>query len=106
MSGAPPNRWIDPAIRVAAAGLGTIVAGPLGGALGGWLGGALGAPVAAMIQEYARRFGEKAAEKLLDIGADSLASKLKKTSPRIEGAYREILRLSLIEIRSQIPWDS
>jgi hypothetical protein len=59
MSDARPNRWLDPAVRIAGAGLGAAVAGPLGGALGGWLGAALGAPGAAIIQDYAKKFGEK-----------------------------------------------
>jgi len=96
------NPWADAAVRIASAGLGAAIAGPLGAALGGWLGGALGAPAAVIIQEYAKKFGEKAAEKLLDVGADSLAKKLKAPSPRIGAAYREALRLSLQEIHSQM----
>jgi hypothetical protein len=105
MSGPNVNPWIDPAVRIAGAGLGAAVAGPLGAALGGWLGGALGAPAAAILQEHAKKFGEKAAEKLLDVGTDSLAEKLKGPSPQIEGAYRDALRISIEEIHSQIGSD-
>lgn len=104
MSCARSNPWIDPAIRIAGAGLGAAIGGPLGGALGGWLGGAFGAPAAAMIQEYARRFGEKAGEKLFDVGTDTLADSLKESSSRIQGAYRQALRKSLQEVYAQIRW--
>ncbi len=101
---ANPNSksWIDPTIRVAAAGLGGAVAGPLGAVLGGWLGSALSGPAAAIIQEYSKKFGEKAGEKLLDVGSDSLCERLKATPPQIEGAYREALRLALVEVRSEV----
>jgi hypothetical protein len=99
----PNNKfWIDPAVRVAAAGLGGAVAGPLGAVLGGWMGSALGGPAAAIILEYSKKFGEKAGEKLLDVGAGSLCERLKATPPQIEGAYRESLRLALAEVRSQV----
>lgn len=86
--------WATPAIRVAAAGLGAAVAGPLGGALGGVLG-------AALIETYTDKFGEEATKKLLDLGADSLVEKLKGSSPNLESAYRETLRLSLNQIHEQ-----
>ncbi len=98
-------QWAAPAIRIAAAGLGAAVAGPLGGALGGWLGDAFGPSAATLIKGYARKFGEKAAEKLLDTGGDSLLEKLKAPSPPFEAVYREALRLSLAEIGSQVRGD-
>src|ERR1022692_2905844 len=97
--------WTEPAIRVAAAGLGAAVAGPLGGALGGWLGEALGASAAGLVEKYAEQFGEKSGEKLLETVTDSLTEKLTEPMPRLEGVYREALRLSLSEIHVQIRWD-
>lgn len=98
--------WAKPAIRVAAAGLGAAVAGPLGGALGGWVGGAIGASAAELVEKYAEKFGEKAGEKLLETVTDSLTEKLKGPSPRLEGVYREALRLSLANIHTQMRQDS
>ena len=97
--------WTKPAIRVAAAGLGAAIAGPLGGALGGWLGGAIGTSAADLVEEYAEQFGEKSGEKLLETVTDSLTEKLKEPTPRLEGVYREALRLSLSNIHEQIHWD-
>src|SRR5450631_4170718 len=97
--------WIKPAIRVAAAGLGAAVAGPLGGALGGWVGGAIGASASGLVEKYAEQFGEKSGEKLLETVTDSLTEKLKEPTPRLEGVYREALRLSLSDIHEQIRWD-
>src|ERR1035438_5038340 len=94
------NSWAKPAIRMAAAGFGAAVAGPLGGAVGGWLGDALGGPAAELVEKYAEKFGNRAAEKLLDLGADSLVEKLKESAPNLESAYRDALRLSLAEVHS------
>jgi tetratricopeptide (TPR) repeat protein len=94
------NSWAKPAIRIAAAGFGAAVAGPLGGAVGGWLGDALGGSAADLVEKYAEKFGDKAAEKLLDLGADSLVEKLKESAPNLESAYRDALRLSLAEVHS------
>jgi tetratricopeptide (TPR) repeat protein len=94
------NSWAKPAIRIAAAGFGAAVAGPLGGAVGGWLGDALGGFAADLVEKYAEKFGDKAAEKLLDLGADSLVEKLKESAPNLESAYRDALRLSLAEVHS------
>ena len=94
-----PNPLIKTTIRVAAAGLGAAVAGPLGCALGSVIGDALGEPAAQLIGTYVDKFGEEAAKKLLETGADSLAERLKKSAPNLESVYRESLRLSLSEIR-------
>jgi hypothetical protein len=99
------NSWVKPAMRVASAGLGAAVAGPLGGAIGGFLGIALGKHAAGLIDDFAKKFGEKAGEKLLDTGADSLTEKLKEPSTGLEGVYREALRLSLNEIHARAPND-
>jgi len=93
------NPLIKTTIRVAAAGLGAAVAGPLGCALGAVIGDALGEPAEQLIGTYVDKFGEEAAKKLLETGADSLAEKLKKSAPNLESVYRESLRLSLSEIR-------
>jgi len=63
-------------MRVAAAGLGAAVAGPLGGALGGWFAGALGASAGVLVEKYAEKFGDKAGEKLLETTTDALAERL------------------------------
>jgi len=97
--------WTTPAIRIAAAGFGAAVAGPLGAALGGLLGDALGSSATGLIKGYAEKFGEKAADKFLDSGADSLIETLKTPSPQIEAVYRESLRLSLATIREQMGGD-
>ncbi len=96
------SSWAKPAIRVAAAGFGVAVAGPLGGALGGWLGDALGGPAADLVEKYAEKFGDKAAEKLLDLGADSLVERLKESAPNLESAYRDALRLGLAEVHADV----
>src|SRR6266404_7264038 len=92
------NSWMKPAIRVAAAGFGAAVAGPLGGALGGWLGAAVGGPAADLVEKYAEKFGDNAAEKLLDVGADSLVERLKESAPDLMSIYRDALRQSLGEV--------
>jgi hypothetical protein len=94
-----PNPLIKSAIRIAAAGLGAAVAGPLGFALGGILADALGWPAAQLVSSYAEKFGEEAAKKLLDTGTDSLVERLKKSAPDLELVYRQTLRLSLTEIK-------
>jgi tetratricopeptide (TPR) repeat protein len=110
----PTRNWTGPAIQIAAAGLGAAVAGPLGRALGSWLGGELVGPWGGDIFERcakkfgdkfkrcAEQFGDKATEKLLDIGADSVVESLKTPPPQLEAVYREALRLSIADIRSQI----
>ncbi|MDT7813111.1 MAG: hypothetical protein QOJ42_3027, partial [Acidobacteriaceae bacterium] len=76
------------AIRVAAAGLGAAVAGPLGCALGTVIGNALGPSAAELVRTYTEKFGEESAKKLLDTGADSLLERLKQSAPDLESAYR------------------
>jgi tetratricopeptide (TPR) repeat protein len=98
---APLHSILTPAIKVAAAGLGSVVAGPLGGALGGLLGDALGGESSRLIREYAAKFGDKAAEKLLDEGQDALLERLKDEAPRLEAAYRVALAASLKKLRQQ-----
>jgi hypothetical protein len=102
MANVRSRRWAVPAIRVAAAGLGHAVAGPLGAALGGWLVGTLGGTAAALVEDYADTFGENAAEKLLETAANSLADRLKALSPKLQDAYRTALRLSLSDIHSEL----
>jgi tetratricopeptide (TPR) repeat protein len=93
------HSWTIPAIRVAAAGFGAAVAGPLGGALGGWLGAALGGSAADLVEKYAEKFGDSAAEKLLEIGSDSLVGRLEEAAPDLKSTYREALRQSLEGVR-------
>ena len=99
------DSWTTPALRVAGAGLGAAVAGPLGAALGGWLADALGTSAAELLHSYAEKFGEKAGEKLLDTGIDSLSGNVKRASPQLEDIYREALRLSLSEVHEQLGCD-
>lgn len=96
------NSWTKPAIRIAAAGFGVAVAGPLGGAIGGWLGAAVGGPAADLVEKYAEKFGDSAAEKLLDVGADSVVEKLKKSAPNLPSIYRDALRQSLAKVHRKV----
>jgi hypothetical protein len=102
MSESGRSPWIDPAIRVATAGIGGAVAGPLGAALGGWLAGVVGEPVTKVAQQYIDKFGEKASEKLIEISGGSLAEKLKQAAPQLERAYRQALRLSLRDVHADV----
>jgi len=89
------------AIRVAAAGLGAAVAGPLGCALGAVIGDALGEPATKLLGTYFEKFGEEAAKKFFETGADSLVEKFKKSAPDLEFIYRQALRLSLSSVHAE-----
>lgn len=93
--------WTLPAIRAAATGLGTAVAGPLGGALFAWLGDSLGPGVAKLIEKRAADFGNEVAKDLFKAGAESLVEKLRPGSPQLESLFREALRWSLAQLRTQ-----
>jgi hypothetical protein len=97
--------WTTPAIRIAAAGFGAAVAGPLGIALGSLLGDALGPSASALIKGYAEKFNEEAAKKLLDLGTDSLVDRLNTPPPQIEAVYRKALRLSLAKVHLELQWE-
>ena len=86
-------------IRVAAAGVGAAIAGPLGCALGAAFGHAITGPMGELAKQYAEKFGDKAAEKFFDAGGDALADWAKGPEGDLEGAYREALRLSLRAMR-------
>ena len=86
-------------VRVAAAGVGAVLAGPLGCALGAAFGHAITGPMGDLAKEYAEKFGDKAAEKFFDAGGDALADWAKGSDGDLEGAYREALRLSLHALR-------
>src|SRR5271168_78674 len=90
------------AIRVAAAGFGATVAGPLGCALGAAFGDALTGPLGDMVGKLVEEGGKKAAEKLFDAGGDTLAEKIKGSGGNLDAAYREALRLSLAAMRPQL----
>ena len=94
------NTFVQPAIRIVFAGLGSAVAGPLGAAIGGFTASALGIPAAHLARDLLEKFGDDAAKKLLDTGADSLANKLKDTAPNLQATYREAFRQSLASIRA------
>jgi hypothetical protein len=94
--------WLDPAIRVAAAGLGAAVAGPLGGAVGAWIAAAMGPAVSDLIQDSAKEFGVKAGEKLLEFGGEWL-NRQSKQPALLQNVWREALRLSLRDIRRLNP---
>lgn len=94
--------WAKPAIRVAAAGLGEAVGGPLRGAIGVWVAPALGTAAAELIGDRVQKFGEEAGKKLFDVGSDSLVERLKRKSVDLDGVYREALRASLGEIQSRV----
>jgi tetratricopeptide (TPR) repeat protein len=96
---------VQPAIRVAAAGLGAAVAGPLGAAVGGWLAGALTGPAADLIGEYAGKFGEKAGKKFLELGGESLTEKLKEQARVLDDVFRQALRLALNDVHKRSRWE-
>ena len=99
------GKWSALAIKVASAGLGVAVAGPVGGAIGGFLGDALGAAASELLKTSLEKFGEEAGKKLLDSGGESLVARLGKRKPEIESVYRESLRRSLRTIGEQHRWD-
>jgi len=86
-------------IRVAAAGAGTALGGPLVGALTGLIGHLLSGPAAEVVQNYAEKFGDKAGEKLLELGGDALAEKIGDCPSNLENLYREALQRSLDQVR-------
>jgi tetratricopeptide (TPR) repeat protein len=102
-----PANLVAPAIRITAAGLG----GALGGALGNALGAALGIQVGAalgkeavdILTEIGKGFGDESARKLCELGGDSLAERLKPSSPVLHDLYRKALHLSLQRIRPFAP---
>jgi tetratricopeptide (TPR) repeat protein len=96
---------VQRAIRVAAAGLGAVVAGPLGMAIGGFASDALGKPAADLIKKYLEDFGNDAGKKIIEEAADSFAGELKKSAPDLNCLYREALRLSLAQIRPHLDPD-
>jgi hypothetical protein len=57
-----PRSFLQPAVKVAAAGLGSLVAGPLGAALGGVLGDALGGASSKLIKDYVDKFGVRGSD--------------------------------------------
>jgi len=85
-------------IRVAAAGAGTALGGPLVGALTGFIGHLLSGPAAEVVQSYAEKFGDKAGEKLLELGGDALAEKIGDCPSNLESLYREALQRSLEQV--------
>jgi hypothetical protein len=104
MGNGPVNSLTQPVVRIAAAGLGAAVAGPLGAALGGWLGCALGTSAAELLGKSLANFGEKAGEKWLEIAANVIAGTSVGPPPCLEDVYRKTLRLSLNDVRRQIPF--
>lgn len=92
---------VKPAISIAGAGLGAVLAGPLGAAIGGWLGDALGASTSKLLNDSAHKFGEKIIEKIADVSAASLVDKLKAPSLELEGLYREALCQSLRKVQAE-----
>ena len=93
------SKLIQPAIRVVAAGLGAVVAGPLGLALGGLLGDTLGKPASDLIETYLGEFGKEASKKIIETGGDSLAKRLEQSKPDLTNLYCEALRRGLAAIR-------
>lgn len=90
--------WRQCAIRFAAAGIGSIAAGPLGAALGGWLGG----EISTHAERVLEKAGELAGEKLGELGVHFCWDQLKdmKEHPPFEAVVRESLRLALSELKS------
>jgi len=90
------------AIRVAAAGFGATVAGPLGCALGAAFGDALSGLLGEMVGKLVEEGGKEATKKLFDAGGDALAQRIGGSGGNLEAAYREALRLSLAAMRPKI----
>ena len=90
------------AIRVAAAGFGATVAGPLGCALGAAFGDALSGLLGEMVGKLVEEGGKEATKKLFDASGDALAERIKGSGGNLEAAYREALRLSLAAMRPKI----
>ena len=89
-------------IRVAAAGFGAVMAGPLGCALGAAFGDVFSGPLGEMVGKIVEEGGKEASKKLLDSSGDTLAEKIQGSGGNLEAAYREALRQSLAAIRTQI----
>jgi hypothetical protein len=87
------------AIQVAAAGLGAVVAGPLGGAIGGLLAHVLPGSAATLVVDMAKKIWRKAAEKLIESGGDAVVDELNADSD-LEAVYREALRRGLKVVHS------
>lgn len=98
---------VAPAVRIAAAGLGGALGGPLGLALGATLGAAfgdaLGAAAGELLRSSAEEFGSEAGRKLLELGGDSLADRLKPVASSLDDLCRKALRRSLAQIRPSAP---
>ena len=90
------------AIRVAAAGFGAALAGPLGCALGAAFGDALSGPLGEMIGKLLEEGGKEATKKLFDASGDTLAEKMQGSGGNLDAVYREALRQSLVAIRPQV----
>jgi tetratricopeptide (TPR) repeat protein len=90
------------AIRVAAAGFGAALAGPLGCALGAAFGDALSGPLGEMIGKLVEEGGKEATKKLFDASGDTLAEKIQGSGGNLDAVYREALRQSLAAIRPQV----
>ncbi|GGG91524.1 tetratricopeptide repeat protein [Silvibacterium dinghuense] len=73
--------WIRPAVQIAAAGL--------------------GASAGKFVEKYAEKYGESAAEKILDLGEDSVLDKLKDPALHLDDLYRQTLRVSLQQLAGQ-----
>jgi len=101
--------WTDPAVSVAAAGVGFLVGGPLGAALGGWhgavLAGVLGECGKKLAETCTEKFGAEAVTKMFSIGSGSLADELKEPSNGLEQVYRKALHHSLKEVHSRLAPD-
>jgi len=63
-------------IRVAAAGFGAVMAGPLGCALGAAFGDVFSGPLGEMVGKIVEEGGKEASKKLLDSSGDTLAEKI------------------------------
>lgn len=101
-----PAAWAQPAFRVGAAALGSVLAGPIGCATGAFLGGLLGSAFGPSAEEFVAacvaKFGETAADRLLGPRLDSLVNKFKEHPSKIEEVYREAFRQSLVAIHQQV----
>lgn len=95
--------WLSPAVRIAAAGVGAAIAGPLGGLVAGTVGAAIfGEGAGEAVKRLSEKFGDEVGQKLTETGADSLADKLSESHAGLEAAYREALRATLGELPANV----
>jgi tetratricopeptide (TPR) repeat protein len=103
MSDSSPESWRSGAIRLVAAGLGTVVGGPLGAALGSALGSLFSEQATKILETY----GHKGGEALTEFGIHYFADQISKPRehPPLETVVQQAVRFSLEDVRRGLPAD-